>query len=558
MTIEVIVVPDLGGVDSVEVIELAISPGARVELDESVLVLESDKASMDVPSTAEGVLSRYLVKEGDSVTVGTPIAEIEVDSLGDPSDSKGTIIMSDVESNAKTVCQNHQNDVKTDSNSRDVSDEVIIASVPDTGSSEALEVVEVSVSVGDKVCEGDTLVTLESDKASIEVPASVSGTIIELLAFESDKLSTGDPVVRLKLNKVDAVLDEDHGANNLVEPLFNAPNDPMPNFGTDENVTVAKRAQTEASALASAIDYSSSDVYAGPSIRLAARELGVDLTHVAGSGPRGRITREDLNSFVAQNICAPRVPSSFSDNVTPQPEVDFESFGPVERVGLSKVEILTARNMQHSWSTIPHVTHFDDADITELESFRKSLSDEAKAKSTKLTPLAFILKSVATALRVNSKFNRSLELKSNEYLQRKYINIGIAVDTQRGLVVPVVKDVDKKGIWELAEEVHKVAEKARQGKLSVVDIQGGCFTISSLGTLGGNYFTPIVNLPEVAILGVSKAAIKPCWSGNEFQPRLLLPLSLSYDHRIVNGADAGRFMGDIRSLLSDIRQLAMF
>ncbi len=558
MAVEVIVVPDLGGVDSVEVIELAVSPGARVELDESILVLESDKASMDVPSTAEGVLSRYLVKEGDSVTVGAPIAEIEVDSVGDSSEAKGKIILSDVKSNAKTVCQNHQNDVKTDSNGRDVSNEVVIASVPDTGSSEALEVVEVSVSVGDRVCEGDTLVTLESDKASMEVPASVSGTVIELLAFESDKLSTGDPVVRLKSNKADSVLDEGGGAVNLVEPLLDSPNELMPNSGTDKNVTVARGAQTEAEAVVSALEYSSSDVYAGPSIRLAARELGVDLTNVAGSGPRGRITREDLNSYVAQHISAPRVSSSFSDNVTPQPEVDFESFGPVERVKLSKVEILTARNMQHSWSTIPHVTHFDDADITELESFRKSLSDEARAKSTKITPLAFIIKSVAIALRVNSKFNRSLELKSNEYLQRKYINIGIAVDTQRGLVVPVVKDVDKKGIWELAEEVLRAAEKARQGKLTVVDMQGGCFTISSLGTLGGNYFTPIVNVPEVAILGVSKAAIKPHWSGNEFQPRLLLPLSLSYDHRIVNGADAGRFMGDIISLLSDIRQLAMF
>ncbi|MBV32315.1 MAG: dihydrolipoamide acetyltransferase [Porticoccaceae bacterium] len=556
MTIEVILVPDLGGVDSVEVIELSISPGNRVELDESILVLESDKASMDVPSTAEGVLSRYLVKEGDSVNVGLPIAEIEIDSAKVTSISKEPVSINDVQSNTK----NAQNEVNTDSNNNDVSDEMVIASVPDTGSSEALEVLEVLVSVGDKVYEGDTLVTLESDKASMDVPARVSGIVTEILAVESDKLSTGDPIVRLKRITEDAVAGDSSGMVDLVRPL----SDPKKELGTDsytnENLTSAKDAKIEATILPISQGHLSisSDVYAGPSVRLAARELGVDLTIVNGSGPRGRITREDLNRFVAKNINISRAPPSVSDDMLPQSEIDFESFGAVERIRMSKVEVLTARNMKQSWSTIPHVTHFDDADITELESFRKSLSDEAIARATKLTPLAFIIKSVAIALRANSKFNRSLLLNSREYLQRSFINIGIAVDTQRGLVVPVVRDVDKKGIWELADEVLMVAEKARQGKLSVMDMQGGCFTISSLGALGGSYFTPIVNSPEVAILGVSKATMKPHWNGVEFLPRLLLPLSLSYDHRIVNGADAGRFMGDITRILFDIRQLAMF
>tara|TARA_E500000178_G_scaffold104948_1_gene104632 strand:+ start:27113 stop:28795 length:1683 start_codon:yes stop_codon:yes gene_type:complete len=559
VTIEVILVPDLGGVDSVEVIELSISPGNRVKLDESLLVLESDKASMDVPSTAEGVLSRYLVKEGDSVKVGLPIAEIEVDSTKDTSISNGPISIIDVQSNTKNVNKNIQNEVNTDSNNNEVSDEMVVASVPDTGSSEALDVLEVLVSVGDKVYEGDTLVTLESDKASMDVPARVSGIVTEILAVESDKLSTGDPIVRLKRITEDTVAGDSSGMVDLVKPLSNPKKELRTDCDINENLTSAKGAKIEATILPISKDHLSfsSDVYAGPSVRLAARELGVDLTIVKGSGPRGRIIREDLNRFVAQNINVPRAPPSVSDDMLPQSEIDFESFGAVERIRMSKVEVLTARNMKQSWSTIPHVTHFDDADITELESFRKSLSDEAEARATKLTPLAFIIKSVAIALRANSKFNRSLLLNSSEYLQRSFINIGIAVDTQRGLVVPVVRDVDKKGIWELADEVLMVAEKARQGKLSVMDMQGGCFTISSLGALGGSYFTPIVNSPEVAILGVSKATMKPHWNGIEFLPRLFLPLSLSYDHRIVNGADAGRFMGDITRILFDIRQLAM-
>ncbi|MAH73954.1 MAG: hypothetical protein CBC09_07600 [Cellvibrionales bacterium TMED49] len=560
MAIELILVPDLGGVDSVEVIELAIAPGARVELDESILVLESDKASMDVPSTAEGILSRYLVKEGDSVKVGVPIAEIEIGSVGNVSNTRGPTTISGVQSNTSGAHQNIKDEVDTCLNGDDSPDEAIVALVPDTGSSEALNVVEVLVSVGDEVDEGDTLVTLESDKASMDVPASVSGVVIEVLTVESDKLSTGDPVVRLKHIKEDVVGGARGNVDDLVEPSL-APEKELKAYSEiNEKILSAKEAQTDVTTIPSTQEYISvsSDVYAGPSIRLAARELGLDLTLVTGSGPRGRITKEDLNSFVAQRINAPQAPPSVYDNTRPLSETDFESFGAVERVNMSKIEILTARNMKESWSTIPHVTHFDDADITELESFRKSLSDEAKARETKLTPLAFIIKSVAIALRANSKFNRSLLLNSNEFLQRNYINIGIAVDTQRGLVVPVLKDVDKKGIWELAEEILSTAEKARQGKLSVSDMQGGCFTISSLGALGGSYFTPIVNSPEVAILGVSKAAMKPCWNGVDFQPRLLLPLSLSYDHSIVNGADAGRFMGDITRILFDVRLLAMF
>jgi pyruvate dehydrogenase E2 component (dihydrolipoamide acetyltransferase) len=304
----------------------------------------------------------------------------------------------------------------------------------------------------------------------------------------------------------------------------------------------------------------SSDVYAGPSVRLLARELGVDLGQVAGTGPRSRIQKDDVNNFVKSALKSGGNAASASTSgvgIPQVPAVDFSQFGEIETVKLSKIQKITADNMQRNWLNVPHVTQFDDADITELEVFRKSLKLEGEKKGIKVTPVAFIIKAAAAALAANPEFNRSLAGDGENYVQKHYINIGMAVDTPRGLVVPVIKDADKKGIWEISVDVIAMATLAREGKLKPSDMQGGCFTISSLGAIGGNGFTPIVNSPEVGILGVSKSQMKPIWDGSDFQPKLMLPLALSYDHRVINGGDAGRFMTYLVKVLSDIRHMTL-
>jgi pyruvate dehydrogenase E2 component (dihydrolipoamide acetyltransferase) len=317
-------------------------------------------------------------------------------------------------------------------------------------------------------------------------------------------------------------------------------------------------AVTAAPAAPAAVSSDSSDVYAGPSVRLLARELGVDLGQVAGTGPRSRIQKDDVNNFVKSALKSGGNTGSGSGAGIPQvPAVDFSQFGEIETVKLSKIQKITADNMQRNWLNVPHVTQFDDADITELEVFRKSLKLEGEKKGIKVTPVAFIIKAAAAALAANPEFNRSLAGDGENYVQKHYINIGMAVDTPRGLVVPVIKDADKKGIWEISADVIAMATLAREGKLKPSDMQGGCFTISSLGAIGGNGFTPIVNSPEVGILGVSKSQMKPIWDGSDFQPKLMLPLALSYDHRVINGGDAGRFMTYLVKVLSDIRHMTL-
>ena len=309
------------------------------------------------------------------------------------------------------------------------------------------------------------------------------------------------------------------------------------------------------SVTAVAVSADSSEIYAGPAVRLLSRELGVNLTKVSGTGPRGRIQKDDVNNFVKSAL---QTGSSSSGVGIPQvPAVDFSQFGAVDTVKLSKIQKITAVNMQRNWLNVPHVTQFDDGDITDLEVFRKSLKAEGEKRGIKVTPVAFLIKAVAAALAENPEFNRSLAGDDENYIQKHYINVGMAVDTPRGLVVPVIKNADKKGIWEISQDVINMATLAREGKLKPSDMQGGCFTISSLGAIGGNGFTPIVNSPEVGILGVSKSQMKPIWDGAEFQPRLMLPLALSYDHRVINGGDAGRFMTYLVKILSDIRYLAL-
>jgi pyruvate dehydrogenase E2 component (dihydrolipoamide acetyltransferase) len=543
VAIEIITIPDLGGADSVEVIELCVSVGDSVEQEESLVVLESDKASMDVPSPFDGAVVKYLVAEGDTVKVGDAIAEVETAA------SEAIAEQTVEEAPAEPVPVEAAVEAPQAAAVSETSEQ--IALVPDIGSDDKVELIEISVSVGDQVEEGDTLVVLESDKATMDVPSTLTGTVKAIIAKEGDKLATGDQVALIEVTSSAQAVAEVPAPAASVEPAKAA--DPAPAPSPAPAVTAAPVAIAE-------VSNDSSDVYAGPSVRLLARELGVDLGQVAGTGPRSRIQKDDVNNFVKTALKSGGNGGSASASgagIPQVPAVDFSQFGEIETVKLSKIQKITADNMQRNWLNVPHVTQFDDADITELEVFRKSLKLEGEKKGIKVTPVAFIIKAAAAALAANPEFNRSLAGDGENYVQKHYINIGMAVDTPRGLVVPVIKDADKKGIWEISADVIAMATLAREGKLKPSDMQGGCFTISSLGAIGGNGFTPIVNSPEVGILGVSKSQMKPVWDGSDFQPKLMLPLALSYDHRVINGGDAGRFMTYLVKVLSDIRHMTL-
>jgi pyruvate dehydrogenase E2 component (dihydrolipoamide acetyltransferase) len=540
VAIEIVTIPDLGGAESVEVIELCAAVGDAVEQEESLVVLESDKASMDVPSPVDGSVVKYLVAEGDTVKVGDAIAEIETaaaDAVVEEQPAPEPI--AEPEPVADVVEAPSAPAVSETSEQ--------IALVPDIGSDDKVELIEISVAVGDQVEEGDTLVVLESDKATMDVPSTLTGTVKSIIAKEGDKLATGDQVALIEVTSAVEAVEE--------SPVQAAPATSEPAV---ESAPAPVAAQAPSAAPAAAVSNDSSEIYAGPAVRLLARELGVDLTQVAGTGPRNRIQKDDVNNFVKAALQSGGNAGSTSGAGIPQvPAVDFSQFGEIETVKLSKIQKVTADNMQRNWLNVPHVTQFDDADITELEVFRKSLKLEGEKKGIKVTPVAFIIKAAAAALAANPEFNRSLAGDGENYIQKHYINIGMAVDTPRGLVVPVIKDADKKGIWEISADVISMATLAREGKLKPSDMQGGCFTISSLGAIGGNGFTPIVNSPEVGILGVSKSQMKPIWDGSDFQPKLMLPLALSYDHRVINGGDAGRFMTYLVKILSDIRHMTL-
>ena len=441
--------------------------------------------------------------------------------------------------------------------------EIIV--VPDLGGAEEVEVIEVSVAVGDSIDVEQTLVVLESDKATMEIPAPLAGKVLKVLVKEGDKIEVeGVPLVELEVTVGSDAGAETETESSPAEPEVSnptaAPSVPevikyQPKERSPEKKTSAI---VEAPALTSLTKEGETAVYAGPLVRKLAREMGVDFANVKGTGPRGRILKEDIQTYVKSLTQKSSSSTVVGGSGIPLvPDTDFSQFGECEVLAMTKIEKLTASNMHRSWLNVPHVTQFDDADITELESFRKSLKAEGETRQVKLTPVAFILKACAVALAHNPVLNRSIHSDGANYTQKHYLHIGMAVDTPRGLMVPVIRDVDKKSLWQLAEEIAVLAAKARDGKLTINEMQGGCFTVSSLGAMGGQGFTPIVNTPQVAILGVSKAQIKPLWNGSEFVPRNMLPLSLSYDHRIVNGGDAGRYMTELVTLLSDIRGLLL-
>lgn len=535
-----ILVPDVGSDAEVEVIEVLVAPGDEIVIDDPVVVLESDKASIEVPASQAGKVVNISVKVGDRVKQGDQL--LEVSSGGSTSENhseQSVAVESDETATPSSASPAPKHPKKQEQ------DVVYELCVPDLGGAKGVEVIEISVAEGDVVAQDDTVLVLESDKASMDIPSPFAGIVKEIKVKVGDKLEENDLIALIQGNSIKAEVSQ-------------APESSATQGGQNTPAPAAKPDTTENSLKTEPSDIPKSslvgDVHAGPAVRKLARELGVELERVQATGPKGRIQKEDLNSYIKTQVQAAQsgqIGTSAGAPALP----DFSQFGEIEIRKLDKLHLLTARNMQSSWTNVPHVTQFDEADISELERFRKSKKLDAESKGVKLTPLPFLIKACAQALRELPQFNVSLDLTNQQLIQKHYFNIGVAVDTNYGLVVPVIKDVLNKDLWQISADLGDMANKAKARKLAPSDMQGACFTISSLGSIGGTAFTPIVNQPEVAILGVSKAQIKPVFNGAEFEPRLLLPLSLSYDHRAVNGADAARFTSLIAKYLSDIREL---
>ena len=558
-------VPDMGGAVDVEVIEICVAVGDLVSEGDSIVVVETDKASMEIPASSAGVIESILLKEGDTCNQGDVMVAIEAAASAEASASApqveaevepvaAAVIIPEEPSEAVAAAPSSAAETETETEQ--------LALVPDLGGAVDVEVIEISVKVGDELAEGDSLIVLETDKASMEIPVDFDGTVLDIKVAEGSKLNVGDTIAVLVTKAKQAVAAPS-------APQAKAPEAPQASLAPVATVTTAATAAVVEAPAQAPVTASVSQVpatnaatasataHAGPAVRMLARELGVDLTLVTATGPRDRLLKEDIQAFVKQKMQQPAGQSLQGHGIEQPPAIDFSQFGDIDRVKMSKVQRITAQNMTRSWLNVPHVTQFDHADITELEQFRKGLKAEAELKGTKVTPLPFMLKACAMALREYPQFNVSLDNDGEHMVHKHYVNIGIAVDTPAGLMVPVIRDVDKKSIWQLSEEVIAMGAKAKAKKLMPADMQGGCFTISSLGGIGGTAFTPIVNTPEVAILGVSKADMQPRWDGSQFEPRLMMPLSLSYDHRAVNGADAARFTQYLAKVLGDIRHLIM-
>jgi pyruvate dehydrogenase E2 component (dihydrolipoamide acetyltransferase) len=544
---ETVLVPDLGGAESVDVIEVCVAVGDVLELEQSIVVLETDKASMEIPSPFAGKVVAMHVNEGDSLSEGAALLDLEIEGAQASSEADAEL-KTDVEVKPETNPEPIVETTPAVVGNNSLSAETVLTT-PDVGGDDAVEVIEICVSIGDVLSEGDSIVVLESDKASMEIPAKSAGEVVSISVVEGDKVVTGDALIVIKGDAPVAAIAEAPPAVTQV---------PIAQSSPTQTPTVQSVPQTQQKPTDSDSSISSAEAYAGPAVRKLARQLGVDLGRVKSTGPKNRLTREDIRTYV-QNVVAQVEGGQLQSGsgIPPIPAVDFAKFGEIETVKLSKIGKLTVKSMSRSWLNVPHVTQFDEADITELESFRKSMKAESEKRGVRLTPLPFLIKAAAAALLQEPSFNVSLHNDGEHIVHKKYVNIGIAVDTPNGLLVPVIKNADKKGLLELAAETLELAEKARKGKLLPGDMQGGCFTISSLGAIGGNGFTPIVNAPEVAIMGVSKAQIKPIWNGSEFLPRQMLPLTVSYDHRAINGADCGRFFTCLVALLSDIRRFAL-
>ncbi|EAO9998162.1 pyruvate dehydrogenase complex dihydrolipoyllysine-residue acetyltransferase [Salmonella enterica subsp. houtenae serovar 40:z4,z32:-] len=526
-------VPDIGS-DEVEVTEVMVKVGDTVEAEQSLITVEGDKASMEVPAPFAGTVKEIKVNTGDKVSTGSLIMVFEVAGAAAPAKAESVpAAAAPAATGAKDV------------------------HVPDIGGDE-VEVTEVMVKVGDKVDAEQSLITVEGDKASMEVPAPFAGTVKEIKISTGDKVSTGSLIMVFEVEGAAPAAAPAKQQAPAAAPAKQQAAAPAPAAKTEKPAAPAAKAESKS-------EFAENDAYvhATPLIRRLAREFGVNLAKVKGTGRKGRILREDVQAYVKDAIkraeAAPAAAGGGIPGMLPWPKVDFSKFGEVEEVELGRIQKISGANLSRNWVMIPHVTHFDKTDITDLEAFRKQQNAEAEKRKldVKYTPVVFIMKAVAAALEQMPRFNSSLSEDGQRLTLKKYINIGVAVDTPNGLVVPVFKDVNKKSVTELSRELTTISKKARDGKLTAGEMQGGCFTISSIGGLGTTHFAPIVNAPEVAILGVSKSAMEPVWNGKEFVPRLMMPISLSFDHRVIDGADGARFITIINNMLSDIRRLVM-
>ena len=526
-----VTIPDIGDAQDVEVIEICVSPGDTVGANDALIVIESDKASMEVPAPLAGTVDEILVALGDVVNSGDAILRMEETSDGEPDAVEAPAMA--------TAAAAHVEPPAADGASRAPETERVEIRLPDVGEAENVSVIEVGVAVGQAVAVDDLLVVVESEKASMEIPSPFAGTVARVAVDEGDDVGEASLLV---------VLETVRTADRTTAPPPSAPApetkpaEPMPPTATGAEFGETAPASTTAK------------VYAGPAVRRLARELGVDLATVNGSGTRGRIVKDDIKSFVKRTLATP---ATGGLAIEPVEAVDFSRYGEIDTVPLSRIRARGAVNLHRSWQHVVHVTQHDDFDVTDLEAFRSSLKDEAAAAGVKLTPLPFIMKACVRALERHPQFNASLDPGVTSLILKRYHHIGFAVDTEDGLLVPVVRDAGGKGVYELAREIARLSEAARTKKLKPDEMQGGSFTISSLGAVGGTGFTPIVNAPELAILGVARLDTRPAWDGAAFVPRKILPVSLSYDHRAINGAEAGRFVVDLGRLLGDFRRLAL-
>ncbi|XOZ33123.1 dihydrolipoyllysine-residue acetyltransferase [Halomonadaceae bacterium KBTZ08] len=567
MSEQAIRVPELGGADSVEIVGVLVSVGDSVNAEDPLLELESDKATVELPAPATGKITRLDVNEGDALKEGDLVGMMEVEESQEgaagseeheaaPAGDDGQAPDAPAEETAPQQDQAPSGGEQT-------------IHVPELGGADSVEIVDVLVSVGDSVNAEDPLLELESDKATVEMPAPAAGRITRLDVKEGDTLKEGDVVGMLEVagsgsgaegSKEQATGSEAPGVGNEAQGSSGETQGASEGAGSAGD---SPRSQASSASAASVPAETTQPapgkrVHAGPAVRRIAREFGADLQRIQGSGPKGRILKEDVQAWVRSQLqSGGNKPASGGAGIPEVALPDFSQFGEIERQSMTKIQRVTAYGMHRSWLNVPHVTQFDKADITDLEDFRKSHKTEGEKRGVKMTMLPFLMKACAHALRTYPQFNVSLDMANEQIIQKHYCHIGIAVDTPNGLVVPVVRDVDRKSIWQLAEEAQELAGKARDKKLTNNDMSGACFTITSLGGIGGTAFTPIVNSPEVAILGASKAAMEPVWDGAQFEPRLMLPLSLSYDHRAINGADAARFTTLLSRVLGDLRELLM-
>lgn len=543
-----LVVPDIGNFDDVDVIEVLVNVGDSVELEDPILTLESDKASMDVPADYAGTIVEILVKVGDTINEGDVYARIETaaSDVASPPETQET-------SSSEVVEKGDSQDSASQNGGAEEGGEVSVEiRIPDIGNFDDVDVIEVLVSVGDTIEIEDTLITLESDKASMDVPAEVAGVIESITITVGDKVKEGDLIGTVKATG---------GA-----PAASSPEKAMESVASAPAATpttappAAAPIATAQAPSAPQVNLDFSGAHAAPSVRAFAREMGADLTQIKGTGRKNRILKEDVIGFIKGVLAGTTTVASQAKGASlgggldllPWPKVDFSKFGEIKEEPLSRIKKISGANLSRNWVMIPHVTQFDEADITELETLRKQLNKEYEREGVRVSILAFIVKACVKALQKFPEFNSSLA--EDNLILKNYYHIGFAADTPNGLVVPVIRDCDKKGVLEIAAEMRELAGLAREGKLGPAQMQGGTFTISSLGGIGGQHFTPIINAPEVAILGVSRNEMKPIWNGKEFEPRLMVPLSLSYDHRVIDGALGARFMVYLNSLISDMRR----